>query len=384
VPEAKSKKIGLLRAAVAVGLLGVSLLVWGAIRLKKEQPFKNSVGMEMVPIPTGSFAMGSMENASEQPVHTVRIVQAFHMASTEITQGQWEAIMGTRPWAEEANGQNGANFPAVDISWNDANEFCRRLSLKEGKPYRLPSEAEWEYAARAGGSDKWCFGNQEGNLGAYAWFNKNASDIGEDYGHAVGTKQANAFGLFDMHGNVVEWCEDTWHDSYDGAPSDSSAWVVNGQPTKRVIRGGAFYNGASSLRSAIRYGGLPDHRNRFLGFRVVCAASPFPPKSASSPNTPDAQALNGSTEEDPIKLDGPKVVMDGAGYPRIQGLVNNTSQRALDAQVQFDLVAPDGVILDGYNKTLLSIPSGGTRQIDIAIDPRYSNGRIRIRNVRWR
>ena len=254
--------------AVVVGGLIIATLMGG----NSGGTFTNTIGMSMVAIPGGSFAMGSTESGDEQPVHTVQIPKAFHMASTEVTQGQWEAVMGTRPWAGREFVQSGANYPAVYVSWEDAQDFCRKLSAQEGKPYRLPSEAEWENAARAGGQGKWCFGNDEGSLGTYAWFDKNAWAIGEKYAHLVGTKQANAFGLHDMHGNVWEWCEDTWHDSYAGAPSDGSAWVINGNQADRVYRGGSFTFYATNTRSALRYYVTPDFQHFIVGFRVVYAA----------------------------------------------------------------------------------------------------------------
>jgi len=248
---------------VAVGV-GVTALMGGT--------FTNSIGMKMVHLPARSFVMGSTEKEYEKPIHTVQIAKAFHIASTEVTQGQWEAIMSTRPWDGKEYVQSGANYPAVFVSWDEAHEFCRRLSAKEGKPYRLPSESEWEYAARAGGDGKWCFGSNEGSLGTYAWFDKNTWDIGEKYAHLVGTKQANAFGLFDMHGNVWEWCEDTWHDSYAGAPSDGSAWVIDGNQAERVHRDGSFDRSTTITRSASRGSHAPRYRNYLLGFRVVVAA----------------------------------------------------------------------------------------------------------------
>jgi len=241
-----------------------------AAQVAVKSNFVNSIGMTLVAVPAGSFTMGSTEGNDEQPMHTVTIARPFHMAQTETTQGQWEAIMGTRPWAGESYVKNGPDYPAVYVSWDDAQEFCRRLSTKEGKPYRLPSEAEWEYAARAGSSGKWCFGNDGAGLGEYAWFGKNASDIGEKFAHRVGTKRANAFGLYDMHGNVWEWCEDTWHANYNGAPADGSAWIGT-DIANRVSRGGGFDNGATGTRSAFRSGVAPAYRADSLGFRVVCA-----------------------------------------------------------------------------------------------------------------
>lgn len=262
----------------------------------------------MVPIPSGTFTMGSTEGKEdEQPMHFVRIAQPFHMAATETTQGQWEAVMGTRPWAGQKFVKSGSNYPAVYVSWDDAQKFCRRLSQKEGKTYRLPYEAEWEYAARAGSEGKWSFGSNEGSLGTYAWFDKNTLDIGEEYAHLVGTKQANAFGLYDLHGNVWEWCEDFYHNTYHGSPNDGSAWVTGGEQVKRVRRGGGFTHNADDLRSAIRSRGTPGDQVYILGFRVVCTtgtASSTP--TALEPTTPaqmaPAKSINADTSPTPVNV----------------------------------------------------------------------------------
>ena len=216
---------------------------------------------EMVVIPAGSFDMGSTEIVDEQPEHRVHL-SAFLLGRTEVTQGQWIAVMGRNL---SSFNDCGMDCPVENISWNDAQEFARRLSYKTGKNYRLPSEAEWEYAARAGNSGKWSFGNDVSQLGAYAWFSANS----DHKSHPVGQKKPNAFGLHDMNGNAREWVEDVWHANYNGAPSDGSAWTSGGDQARRVLRGGAWGGGPEILRSAIRNLEAPGDRINGTGMRIA-------------------------------------------------------------------------------------------------------------------
>ncbi len=220
---------------------------------------------EMVRIPGGTFLMGSkadpfassQPNADEQPQHQVS-VKAFAMGKYEVTQEQWYAVMGNLP-----SSFKGRTLPVEQVTWNDAQEFVRRLGAKTGKTYRLPSEAEWEYAARAGSRTEWSFGDNENELGRYAWFNANSGSTT----HPVGEKLPNAFGLHDMHGNVWEWTEDCWNENYNGAPSDGSVWSA-GDCSRRVLRGGSWNFDPQVLRSAIRSGGPASDRGDGIGFRV--------------------------------------------------------------------------------------------------------------------
>ena len=220
---------------------------------------------EMVRIPGGTFLMGSkadpfassQPNADEQPQHQVS-VKAFAMGKYEVTQEQWYAVMGNLP-----SSFKGRTLPVEQVTWNDAQEFVRRLGAKTGKTYRLPSEAEWEYAARAGSRTEWSFGDNENELGRYAWFNANSGSTT----HPVGEKLPNAFGLHDMHGNVWEWTEDCWNENYNGAPSDGSVWSA-GNCSRRVLRGGSWNFNPRYLRSAFRLGYPASDRNYNFGFRV--------------------------------------------------------------------------------------------------------------------
>ena len=216
---------------------------------------------EMVVIPAGSFEMGSYDDADSRPVHRVNVA-GFLLGETEVTLGQWRAVMGSNP---SSSSNCGDDCPVERVSWNDAQDFARRLSQQTGKQYRLPSEAEWEYAARAGSNAKWSFGDVESQLSDYAWFSANSQNKIQ----RVAQKRPNAFGLFDMHGNVWEWVQDCWHGDYSGAPTDGSAWTTGCISISRVLRGGSWGNNPAYLRSAIRNGSTPDYRYGSIGLRLA-------------------------------------------------------------------------------------------------------------------
>jgi formylglycine-generating enzyme required for sulfatase activity len=261
------------------------------------KPFDNSVGMHLVPIRVGSFWMGSDKNQEKEaydwelPRHEVHIGKRFFLAAHKTTQAQFNAVLGRNPsWFSTSGGGNEkvagldtGRFPVENVSFFDAVEFCNRLSekeglepcyrltgeqverLSEGTGYRLTTEAEWEYCARAGTTTRYWFGDDADRLGEHAWFFGNSGSRT----HPVGEKGANPWGLYDMHGLVWECCEDVWHGSYQGAPTDGSAWLVGGEPGRRVVRGGSWSNVAESCRSALRDLVEPDYRNDRIGFRVV-------------------------------------------------------------------------------------------------------------------
>jgi len=234
----------------------------------------NSIGMKLKLIPAGEFIMGSPSDEAdhgfdEGPEHKVRITKPFYMGVTEVTQVQWFSVMDTKPWAGQENIKQGDDYPAVYVSWDDAVDYCEKLSAKDGKTYRLPTEAEWEYACRGGTSTSYSFGSSLGSLKDYAWFDKNAYDTGEKYAHVVGGKKANAFGLYDMHGNVSEWCQDIWAEAYSSRSGTTSDPVSASGSEYRVLRGGSWAYFSRGLRSAVRSWSLPDVRNFVNGFRVV-------------------------------------------------------------------------------------------------------------------
>ncbi|MCL2929585.1 MAG: formylglycine-generating enzyme family protein, partial [Trichodesmium sp. MAG_R01] len=239
----------------------------------------NGVSLEMVKIPGGRFLMGSPETEAERldresPQHYVDVPE-FLMGKYAVTQAQWEAVMGNNPARFK-----GANRPVEKVSWNDATEFCRKLSRITGKQYSLPSESQWEYACRARTTTPFYFGetitselvNHNGNR-TYAdvprgKYRKETTD--------VGIFPPNAFGLYDMHGNVFEWCQDVLHENYNGAPTDGSAWETGGNSSSRVCRGGSWDNYPRWCRSAIRNYSLSVETDlNDIGFRLVS----FPPRT---------------------------------------------------------------------------------------------------------
>ncbi len=213
----------------------------------------------------GEFDMGSPSNETgrydgEEPVHRVKISKGFYIGKYEVTQKQWRDVMGTNPSVFK-----GDELPVEEISWNEVQEFIKKLNDKEGtNKYRLPSEAEWEYSARAGTTTKFSFGDDESKLGEYGWYKENSGGST----HPVGEKKPNPWGLYDMHGNVWEWVQDIYHNSYNGAPSDGSAWE-NGDGFRRITRGGSWIFNAGFSRSAIRNNDDRSSRHNELGFRLV-------------------------------------------------------------------------------------------------------------------
>lgn len=218
------------------------------------QILTNSVGMEFVKIPAGSFMMGSDRKDDEKPIHKVTVNYEFYMGKYEVTQEQYESVTGSNP----SSFKNCPKCPVESVSWEDAQEFIRKLNAKnDGYKYRLPTEAEWEYAARAGTT-----GDFYGNLDSIAWYDGNS----DGKTHPVGQKQANAFGLYDMSGNVWEWCQD-WYSDYPSGAVTNPTGATSG--SYRVLRGGGWFYVAVFLRSAIRFGYPPWERSYDLGFRVV-------------------------------------------------------------------------------------------------------------------
>lgn len=230
-----------------------------------EKAYTNSLGMEFVLIPSGSFMMGAdpnFEDASsdETPRHRVTISKAFYLGKFEVTQSQWVAVMGHNP-----SKFKGRSNPVDTVSWDDARSFVRKLNQMEGTDkYRLPTEAEWEYAARAGTESTYSFGDDASDLGRYAWFDNNSGEKT----HPVGQKGANAWRLHDMHGNVWEWVQDRYGENYysQGRSTDPQG---PSSGDYRVLRGGSWNHNARFCRSASRIGNSPGNRNYYFGFRVL-------------------------------------------------------------------------------------------------------------------
>jgi len=178
------------------------------------EDFIKQITEDLVLIPSGSYLMGSNDGEDdERPIHNV-LVESFAMEKHEVTQKQWYDLMGTQPWQGLEYIHEGDNYPAVNISWYDVKAFIRKLNKKFGKKFRLPTEAEWEYACRAGSSSKFSHGSYKMNLSRYAWFYDNAFKENEMYAHEVGTRKPNKWGLYDMLGNIYEWCSDWYSRNY--------------------------------------------------------------------------------------------------------------------------------------------------------------------------
>lgn len=234
--------------------------------------------MEIVWIPGGSYQMGRYlgeqdSRSDESPQHLVTL-PGFWMSNHEVTKAQWEAVMGTRPWASQVPYDH-PDTPAVFVSWYDAKEFTEELSALTGKQFRLPSESEWEYACRAGTTTRFYWGDDPGHtkIADYAWSEQNAQKPGEEYAHVVGQKLPNAWGLYDMGGNVWEWCEDDSGSSgpldYSKAPTDGSPHIMSPRKQYRITRGGSWATVEWMCRSARRGFEHATETTSRIGFRVA-------------------------------------------------------------------------------------------------------------------
>jgi len=239
--------------------------------IKQQHQARKSYEPEMVHISRGTFTMGSNEGQKdEKPLHQVSIGKDFLLGKYEVTVGQYNVCVNDRGCDEPKKDKYyyemclEDNCPIMKVSWNNAKQYAKWISRKTGKHYRLPSESEWEYAARAGSSTKYHFSNSDANLAQYAWYSKNSGQRT----HKVGQKMPNAFGLYDMHGNVWEWCEDWYADSYNNTPRNERA-NAKGAKTYKVLRGGSWINTSNFFRSAFRIRNNPINRNYNNGFRLA-------------------------------------------------------------------------------------------------------------------
>lgn len=230
----------------------------------------NSMGITFRLIPAGEFMMGSPSDETgrhdDEVQHKVRITRAYYLAVTEVTQGQWKMVMGASPWSRRPFPKDGESLPATHVNWDDAMEFCKRLSEKEGKRYRLPSEAEWEYACRSGSTSAYCFAANPDQLREHAWFIENADPhFSLRSVRPVGSLKPNSFGLYDMYGNTGEWCSD-WYGEYgDSAVTDPMGPLSGSQ---RVVRSSPILSEAARCRSAARNATSPNV-NRPIGVRLA-------------------------------------------------------------------------------------------------------------------
>ena len=222
--------------------------------------FKNDIGMIFKKIPAGKFDMGSDGWEDTRPCHPVHIPSPVYIGAFPVTQWQWEVIMGDNPSVFK-----GDEHPVEMVSWRDCEIFIENLNMLEGTDrYRLPTEAEWEYACRAGDSRDYFFNNNIKMLAEYAWFEENSGK----QTHDVGGKRPNKWGLYDMLGNVWEWCEDNWHDNYEGAPGYNRAWTGK-KGYYHVDRGGSWSSSHEKCNSTCRDQNLPGEHASFIGFRMA-------------------------------------------------------------------------------------------------------------------
>ena len=236
-------------------------LVGDKIKFKVLANGKKSFEPEMVFVEGGTFQMGSESGDSdEQPVHSVTL-SSFNMGKYEVTQAQWKAVMGSNP----SNFSGCDNCPVENVSWNDVQQYIQKLNAQTGKNYRLPTEAEWEYAANGGKSTRGYTYSGSNDIGSVAWYYDNSGSKT----HAVGTKQANELGIYDMTGNVWEWCSD-WYGNYSSYSVTNPTGVTSGEA--RVLRGGSWNFKANSCRATFRNWGNPVNRNYNYGFRLVLPA----------------------------------------------------------------------------------------------------------------
>ncbi len=225
---------------------------------------KNFAGITFIFIQSGCFTMGSPKPPSERtvgetPNHRVCIDKPFYLGETEVTQRQWQEVMGNNPSKNKVEDK-----PVDRVSWNDVQEFIQKLNAKEGGAFfRLPTEAEWEYAARAGSETDYCYGHNPSSLATYAWFG-NLGYNGTP--HEVAQKKPNDWGLYDMHGNVWEWVQD-WYGLYTDDQQNNPKGPETGK--YRVYRGGSYVGKASEVRSSVRYSAMPTTRTHDLGFRLA-------------------------------------------------------------------------------------------------------------------
>jgi len=260
------KRVGIIIFVFALSffLSTVSQEAIGEEKPVKGEIVTNSLGMKFVLIPAGTFMMGSTSDelgkGTGELLHKVTISKFFYLQTTEVTQRQWREIMGTNPSHFKDCGDD---CPVEKVSWDDTQKFILRLNEHERtNKYRLPTEAEWEYACRAGSTTRFCFGNDEAKLGEHAWYCNNSVFCL----HPVGNKKPNAWGLYDMHGSVWEWCQDRYGD-YPRSPATDPTGPTLG--TFRLVRGGAWDGHARLSRSANRYRFNPKCRFPLIGFRVA-------------------------------------------------------------------------------------------------------------------
>lgn len=245
--------------------------------------FENAEGIKFVIVPAGEFMMGSGDDEQgryevEGPRHKVVIKKPFYVAIHQVTQGEWKSLMGSTPWEGKHGAKSNPAHVVTWVNWNDATDFCARLAKQDGRSYRLLSEAEWEYSCRAGSTTRYCYGDdlKLEKLSEYAWWGSmeyHQQPKAEKYVRAPGLKKPNSWGLYDVHGSVWEMCQDVMHKSYEGAPTDGSAWMtgaVDGEEPSHPLRGGGAHSTDRRVRTASRHSYRQSASSHYVGFRVCC------------------------------------------------------------------------------------------------------------------
>ena len=278
VPHPATKgPISLVRLVLLVGCITVAAGVISPLPADEVQAVSvdlhGGTMMDFIWVKPGSFLMGSPDSEPERgvwegPQHKVTISKGFYLGKYEITQAQWVAIMGTAPWTGKKYVQANPKHPAAYISWTAIEEFLRRLNEAAGETlYRLPTEAEWEYACRAGTTTRRFYGDDQLQLRDYAWYVDNTQKVGATYAQPVGSKWPNPWGFHDIYGNVWEWVQDWYGDTYASGILTDPQGAFSGKG--RVMRGGGFVNKARNVRSAKRFASDPSLRYCALGARLV-------------------------------------------------------------------------------------------------------------------
>jgi formylglycine-generating enzyme required for sulfatase activity/serine/threonine protein kinase len=354
----------------------------------------NSIGQTLVVIPPGRFTMGEGDKTVD-----VTLTKPFLLGQTEVTQGEWKEVMGTEPWKGQAHTIEGTDVAATFVSWDDAVAFCAKLTERErgsGKisreqAYRLPTEAEWEFACRAGTVSVYSFGNNESALGNYAWFGGGLQDgrpipggntAGEMYAQAVGVKRPNPFGLFDLHGNAWEWVAD-WRADYAKVavtdPRGPDAGVV------RVGRGGCWYYPASISRSAYRNSLKQSFRCDALGFRLALS-----PSAAGRPMQTYGGASGGGVAEAPATVPRPAVepLSEGSPSPAIAPFVAAQARKHQEAWAKH--LGIEVETTNSIGQTLVVIPPGrftmgeGDKTVDVTLTKPFLLGQTEVTRGQWK
>ena len=323
--------------------------------------FVDAVGIKMRLIPPGEFLMGAADDEparhdGEGPQHKVRLTTPFFIGISEITQKQWFDVMGSRPWQFQPSVTEGDNYPASYVDWLGATEFCRQISERSGHRYRLPTEAEWEYACRAGTTTTWYFGNDVAGLDAHGWLDTNTLNNGKPSAQEVAPKKPNPFGLFDMHGNLFEWCQDCYvEDAYShraGSVVDPVVLSHNDLQETRITRGGGWDWNGYDMRSALRGSAVPSFRSNRDGFRVIRVIEKYAALTSTTDKSSDT-VLPGSPAVAPFNAAKAKAYQDAwAAHLQLPAEYTNS------AGIKFRLIPPGQFLMGSTSEQIEEAKAG--------------------------